>query len=83
MTDIDALATRHSQGSDVTGISHADGLVEVRATLPTGGDIIVNKISALPLQAKIFPTRLRKLDVIVTNLVIHSGLKIELCNITR
>ena len=82
MTDIDALATRHSQGSDVTGISHADGLVEVRATLPTGGDIIVNKISALPLQAKIFP-RLRKLDVIVTNLVIHSGLKMELCNITR
>ena len=57
----------------MTGSSHTNGIINVCATLPTKRDGIINTIPALPMQAKKLSTVLRKLNVMVTTFVVHSG----------
>ena len=82
MAVVYVLGTGYTMRTNITSSNQTDRMIQVRASLPTKGEGIKNKVPATPLKAKVGSSFRRKTNMVIATFIVASGLKITLVNVS-
>ena len=82
MAVVYVLGTGYTMRTNITSSNQTDRMIQVRASLPTKGEGIKNEVPATPLKSKVGSTFCRKTNMVIATLIVASGLKITLVNVS-
>ena len=82
MMDVYILRTWDATKTNVASGDQTDKMIKVRASLPSKGESIKNKVPSIPLKTEVCPTVWRKTDMVIPTFVIARGLETIVMDIT-
>ena len=68
--------------TNVASGDQTDRMIKVRASLPSKGESIKNKVPSIPLKTEVCPTVWRKTDMVIPTFVIARGLETIVMDVT-
>ena len=68
--------------TNVASGDQTDRMIKVRASLPSKGESIKNKVPSIPLKTEVCPTVWRKTDMVIPTFVIARGLESIVMDVT-
>ena len=82
MTVVYILRTWDAMRTNVASGDQTDRMIKVRASLPSKGESIKNKVPSIPLKTEVRPTVWRKTDMVIPTFVIARGLETIVMDVT-
>ena len=82
MTVVYILTTWDAMKTDVASGDQTDRMIKVRASLPSKGESIKNKVPSIPLKTEVRPTVWRTMDMVIPTFVIARGLETIVMDVT-
>ena len=82
MTVVYILRTWDAMRTNVASGDQTDRMIKVRASLPSKGESIKNKVPSIPLKTEVCPTVWRKTDMVIPTFVIARGLETIVMDVT-